>query len=194
MAVALVIGVVGPVSGANPARDGARLTDIVARASDQYAAFAALTTREQQAVLDYTSLAYVTAWQSPVIRVSGPTDAVQGVATVTCYDWTWGRDAHNPVGVLLWQFTQRIEWCANGTTITNTPFRTVKGIPAFLWWSYNGLVGDSTGGGMGQESYRSFVEGWFSYRPPYPGSNQDNYPWLDMTAHANGTGTGSGGG
>lgn len=194
LAVAMVMTAIGPVAAANPEREAARLTNIVAQAADQSAAFAALSSREQQAVLNYTSLSYVTDWQSPVVRISGPTDGVQSAATTTCYDWTWGRDAHNPFGVLLWQFTQRIEWCANGTTITNTPFRTPHGSTNYLWWSYEGLVGDSTAGGQGQESYRSYVEGHMAYRPPYPWLNQDNYPWLDMTAHANGSGTGSGGG
>lgn len=193
LAVVLVSAAVVPAAAANPAREGARLTNIVAQAADPNAAFSALNPREQQAVLNYTSLACVTDWRSP-IRQSGPTDGAQIAATTTCYNWIWGRDGHNPFGVLLWQFTQRIEWCANGTTITNAPFRTPWGGTNYIWWSYEGLVGDSVGGGQGQESYRSYIQGHMAYRPPFPLLQQDAYPWLDMTAHANGTGTGSGGG
>lgn len=194
MAIAMVIGAVGPVSGANPARDAARLTEIVARASDQYAAFAALAPSEQKAVLDYTAVASVTTQRSPVIRVSGPTSSGVNAAAVSCWTWTWGRDGRNLFGVLLWTFKQRIDWCGDGTKITNIPWRQVTATVNYPWWSYNGLVGDFTAGGQGFESYRSFVQGSFSYRPPNPLSNQDRLPWLDMTAHADGRGTGSGGG
>ncbi len=197
-AALLILAVVVPADAVGPSvsafGDAARLTDLIARASDQRAAFSRLTPREQQSVLDYTALAYVTTEQSLVGRAPSAAETLQSAAAVTCWTWTWGRDAHNVAGVLLWQFTQEIDWCGNGTTITNTPFRKVTGTPKFLWWSYQGLVADSTGGGMGSSTYRSYVEGWFSYRPIYPWMNQDDYPWLDMTAHANGAGTGSGGG
>ncbi len=194
VSVLMTIGVVGPVAAANPTRDAARLTDVVARASDQNAAFARLSPAEQRSVLDYTSLATVTTTQSPVTRVTGPTSSLLGAVAVTCWTWTWGRDGRNPIGVLLWTFKQRIDWCGDGTRITNTPWRQVTATLNYPWWSYNGLVGDFTGGGQGLEYYRSFVQGSFSYRPPNPLSNQDNLPWLDMTAHADGRGTGSGGG
>lgn len=201
MAIAMVIGVAGPVSGANPATDGAGLTEVIARASDQYAAFNALSAREQQAVLDYTSLAYVTTQVSPVTQVSRPTSAVPGptsalvsAAAVKCWTWTWGRAGRNVAGITVWEFTQRIDWCGDGAKITNVPFRRVIGAPKLLWWSYEGLVGDTTGGGKGFATYRSFVQGKFIYRPPISQLNQDNFPWLDMTARANGAGTGSGGG
>lgn len=195
-ALALAITMAGSAFAAEPQRDAARLTADVAAAKDQKAAFAALSHAEQQAVIDYTSVASISSWHT-LRRVpdrSGKVQAAAGAAVVKCWDWTWGRDAHNPVGVLLWQFTQRIQWCANGTKITNNPFRTPKGVPKFIWWSYNGLVGSEVGGGINQSTYRSFVEGWMAYRPPMPFLNQDNYPWLDMTAHADGRGTGSGGG
>lgn len=115
-------------------------------------------------------------------------------AAVSCWTWTWGREGRNFVGVLLWTFRQRIDWCGDGTRITDIPWRQVTATVNSAWWSYNGLVGDFTAGGQGFGSYRSFVQGSFSYRPPYPWMNRDNFPWLDMTAHADGRGTGSGGG
>lgn len=63
-----------------------------------------------------------------------------------------------------------------------------------IFWSYNGLVADSTSGGVGSSSCHSFVQGSYDYCLPGVGCLYHDYPWLDMTAHADGRGTGSGGG
>jgi hypothetical protein len=194
IAVALVSVLPGTAFAARPAVDGAQLADALNGASDPYAAFAELSPSQQKAVLEYTQLAYVATEQSePVLlEESNLGDAI--TATNSCWTWTWGRTGHNPLGVLLWEFHQRIDWCGNGSTITAINLRKVWGQPHYLWWSYNGKVDDFTNGGAGHASYRAYAMGWFAYRPPAPLFQQDNYPWLDMTAHADGRGTGSGGG
>jgi hypothetical protein len=194
MGAAMVISVVGPVAGANPAREAGRLAESVARSSDPRAAFAALSAREQQAVLDFTAAVSFTTEQGVVKTASATVSSAAAAAAVQCWTWTWSRIGTNLFGFTVWKFSQKIDWCGDGIRITNVPVRTVWASDLGLWWAYHGLVGSSTAGGMGSSTYRSFVQGHLSYRPPVPALNQDNHPWLDMTAHADGRGTGSGGG
>ena len=53
-------------------------------------------------------------------------------------------------------------------------------------------AGDHVWGGAGQSTFRSWTQADFSlYLTPNIGCIQNTYPWLDMTAHANGTASGS---
>jgi len=184
-----------PVFGADPARDALRLTQRVAESANPEAAFAALTDAQQQLVLDYTELASTVS--SVAVAPSATSSGSGGLAAAAvtkCWTWTWNRQGRNVFGAVLWQFNQQINWCADGTRITNVPFRKVWSNPVALFWTYNGLVESSTAGGKGFTTYRSFVQGSYSYCPPPGVCWQNDLPWLDMTAHGDGRGTGSGGG
>lgn len=76
MAIALVGAMAGTVSAASPAKDPARLVDAIMRASDPNTAFAALSPSQQRAVVDYTTLAYVTASESVIVPIAGATSGL----------------------------------------------------------------------------------------------------------------------
>lgn len=170
---------------------GARLAKQVFGASDPQAAFNRLSDSQQAILTDFETVAYTT--ESESVEPQATTALTADVATASsCWTWTWNRQGWNNVGQLLWQFNQQIDWCSNGSTITTVPFRKVWASGLYVGWSYLGLINNQVSGGLNYSYYRSFVQGdmalgiggWWL---------QHKYPWLDMTAHANGTGTGSGG-
>ena len=61
----------------------------------------------------------------------------------------------------------------------------------FPFWTWI-HAGDHVWGGAGQAGFRSWTQADFSLcLSPNIGCIQSTYPWLDMTAHANGTANGS---
>ena len=108
-----------------------------------------------------------------------------------CWTWKWERDAYNLFGLKLWAYVQEIDWCDDGYSIIRDPQVLNYGSTYFPFWSWV-HAGDHTWGGLGQAAFRSWSQANFSLcLTPNVGCIQNTYPWLDMTAHANGTGTGS---
>jgi hypothetical protein len=61
----------------------------------------------------------------------------------------------------------------------------------FPFWTWV-HAGDHVWGGAGQPTFRSWTQADFSLcLTPNIGCIQNTYPWLDMTARANGTASGS---
>lgn len=194
MAALMALAVSAPVAAADPAREAQRLAGRLAASDDPYAAFEELTPKQQQAVLDYTEVVTTTNDFSLAPSPTSPPDGEMTAAAIRCWTWTWNRQGWNLFGQVVWQFNQQIDWCGDGVKITSTPFRKVWASRLFLFWTYNGLVGNVTQGGKGFSTYRAFAQGSLSYCPPPGVCWQNDLPWLDMTAHADGRGTGSGGG
>ena len=195
--VALAFTLLMPLgaSAADRGSDGARAARIVgalASANDPYAAYAALSQRDQVAVKDYLTATIFT--ESVALPSAGAANAAMNIAASGCWTWTWQRDGRNAFGVLLWSYFQRIDWCGNGSVITNTPQRTRWGEVYAVFWSWR-HIGNQTWGGVNQPSYRAWTQGEFKLcLTPDSGCVQYSYPWLDMTAWADGRGTGSVGG
>lgn len=170
----------------------ARIVDQLAAADDPYAAFAALAEGDQLAVQDYlTVTTYVDSVASPSPVGAG------GEVSITasgCWSWRWQRDGRNALGALLWSYFQKINWCGNGSIITSAPQRTRWGETYAPFWSW-AHIGNQTWGGVNQNSYRAWTQGEFKLcLSPDVGCVQNRYPWLDMTAWADGRGTGNVGG
>lgn len=195
VAVVALLAFATPAAAANPAKEAERLVEALEAADDPYVAFDALTSSEQQLVLDYTRTARVVtdASVSPRSSLDRRSDIV-AAAAVRCWTWAWNRQGWNIFGTVIWQFNQQIDWCGDGVKITSTPFRRVWASRLGLFWTYHGLVENVIQGGKGFQTYRSFVQGSFTYCPPPGVCWQNSLPWLDMKAWADGRGTGSGGG
>lgn len=190
---ALLVPLQSAVAG-GPGGVGA-VTGLVAQlaaADDPYAAFAALSRHDQLAVKEYLLvIGYVDSVASPA---SGAAGGEIVIAAGGCWTWTWQRDGVNALGGVLWSYFQRINWCGNGTVITSTPQRTRWGEVYAPFWSWR-HYGNQTWGGLNQASYRAWTQGEFKLcLTPDFGCVQYRYPWLDMTAWADGRGTGSVGG
>lgn len=173
--------------------DAERQAVLVARlegSADPYSTFAAMPPRDRALVISYLSVTSVV----PSAPAQPQAGLVFTMAAGGCWTWTWQRDGKNALGVTLWSYFQEIDWCGNGSTITNTPQRLRWGETYAPFWSWK-HIGNQTWGGFGQASYRAWTQGEFKLcATPDVGCVQYSYPWLDMTAWADGRGTGTVGG
>jgi hypothetical protein len=182
-----------PAAAGGPTEAGriSQLVEQVAAADDPHAAFADLPERDRLAVRSFLT---VTRY---VDSVSSPTpSAVVGLVSIArsgCWTWTWRRDGHNVFGWLIWSYFQQINWCGNGSVITSPPQRTRWGEVHAPFWSWR-HIGNQTWGGVNQASYRAWTQGEFKLCLPLDLGCSYRYPWLDMTAWADGRGTGNVGG
>lgn len=193
-ALILSAALAGPVAASDRNRL-AQLVDRLGSASDPAAAYAALSRADQAAVREF--LTQVSVSDVSTIAIDTGTEGGITAAATTCWTWTWQRNGMNALGGTLWSYFQRIVWCGNGTTITSTPHgvqRTRWGEVYYPFWQWK-HIGSQTWGGVGQQTYRAWTQGEFKLCLTGDiGCVQYSYPWLDMTAWANGRGTGSVGG
>ncbi len=197
-ALALSLPAALPVAAATsgvPAAGGpAVLVAGLAASADPSASFSRLSPTERQSVEGYLSVARVGSSEVRTRR-SGPPGAralVRSLASgAGCWTWRWERDAYNLLGFKLWAYVQEIDWCDDGLTMIGPPQLLNYGTVAFPFWTWSHAA-DHVWGGAGQASFRSWTQADFSLcLSPNLGCIQHAYPWLDMTAHANGTAGGS---
>jgi hypothetical protein len=197
-ALALSLPAALPVAAATPgvaaAAGPAALVAGLASSADPAAGFSRLSPADRQSVVGYLSVARFGSSEVRTRR-SGPPVArtiVRSLASgAGCWTWRWERDAYNLFGLKLWAYIQEIDWCDDGLTMVGPPQLLNYGTVAFPFWTWTHAA-DHVWGGAGQTSFRSWTQADFSLcLTPNLGCIQNTYPWLDMTAHANGTAGGS---
>jgi len=95
-------------------------------------------------------------------------------------------EGKNVTGMTLFKYTQRIDWCYDGSKITSK-FRTRYGTVYMPFWKFNDHIGNQEQGGEGHRSYRAWTQGEFSLcLGGNIGCIQHVYPWIDMTVYGNG--------
>lgn len=180
-----LVGAVSPTASAQGA-SGAALVARLSAATDPAVAFAEMSPTEQQLVQERLQVARFINETPVVTRRDGGFGTLSG----GCWGVTWGRSAYSTMGIELFSLKVRIDWCGNGSTLTSVQ-RTRW--PETYVPCYSGTISqDPQWGGVGQWSYRSFVQADFSFVCPPIGGHW--FPWLDMTATAAGGMSGSGGG
>jgi hypothetical protein len=187
----------GPAGATAPAlaTSSAALVARLGSATDPGARFSQLSAVDQASVISYLSVARF-GTSELWARQSGPpaarTTAARSLATGPgCWTWRWERDAYNLFGFKLWAYVQEIDWCDDGVSIVGPPQILNYGTTSFPFWTWV-HAGDHVWGGAGQFSVRSWTQADFSLcLSPNLGCVQSTYPWLDMTAHANGTAGGT---
>ena len=94
----------------------------------------------------------------------------------------------NAVGYTIWKFTTRIQWCWNGTEITDDPHFTTDGDVYYLFWSYEGTTYEKETGGQGDWVHKDSAEGEFKYciGPWGLGCIQHSYPDIDKRQYGDG--------
>jgi len=182
-----------PGAAASLASAGRLVADLAAQ-PEPANRFRHLAPADQRAVISYLSIASITTGQGSVRRASVGRQTIQSASVAPgagCWTWKWERDAYNAFGIRLWAYFQEIDWCDDGITMTRDPQLINYGSTYLPFWSWV-HVGDHAWGGAGQGTFRSWTQADFSLcLMPNVGCIQNTYPWLDMTARANGTGTGS---
>ena len=109
-----------------------------------------------------------------------------------CYWAQVRRWGSNLLGMTLWTYYQRIEWCSNATQITSVT-RIRWGETSFPGWAFKGHTSSTTSGGVGKTTYRARTHGHFCLAE-YFSCVQNKYPWIDMTVNRNGSYSYSAGG
>jgi hypothetical protein len=116
--------------------------------------------------------------------------AHEALAAGGCKSITYGTQFYNANGQIIIKYSQKVDWCYDGTKVTSvshTKTPTVY-IPT---WRYNGLINHTHSGGVGQTSYRAYSQASFcSYIATCVWYL---YPWVDETVRGNGTFSGSSG-
>ena len=191
LAAGLVIGTAGPASAARPI-DGNVIALTVMASSDPSAAFAKLSDAQKAAYAQAVEVASADAVVHDPVMVQAPAGKVAPLSG-GCWTWTWEVDGKSLGGYVVFRYFQDMGWCSNGSTITSITWKNRHAETDFLGWNFSQVPTDwPTSGGVGSSSWRLYTQGTFSFC--LPACIQWRYPWLDMTAHANGTGTGSVGG
>ena len=119
--------------------------------------------------------------------------AHETLAAGGCRSLTNGANIYNGFNQLVAKYSQKVDWCYNGTTITSVS-HTHTGSVYNALWRYNGLIAHSHSGGAGQTSFRAYSQASFCNFLPVTGAcMQYVYPWVDQTVRGNGTYTGNAG-
>lgn len=132
-----------------------------------------------------TLVSVATSLQEGVAGQPASRASVDAAAAVSCKWAQVERYGKNLLGMKLWSYFQKIDWCYNGSTITSRT-RTRWGETHFPGWSWKGHIGSSTSGGVGSTFYRAWTQGHFCL-VEYFSCVQNAYPWIDMTVRGNGT-------
>ncbi|MGH2511949.1 MAG: hypothetical protein ACRDGQ_04600 [Candidatus Limnocylindrales bacterium] len=204
------------VSVGRAATTSAGLVAQLVETRDPIARFGSMSSADQGQVRTYLSAAHYTTVGTLIARRGVPKAGPSGAGSLVdaavaamaamatgpdlsmamapgagCWTWRWERDAYNLFNQKLWAYFQEIDWCDDGHVMLGAPEVLNYGSIWFPFWSWT-HAGDHVWGGAGQPSLRSWTQADFSLcLSPNIGCIQNTYPWLDMTAHANGTGSGS---
>ncbi len=140
------------------------------------ALYASLPPDAQAAVLEYLKVTQVTTNVSTTGDDRG------------CKSYQVQVNWKNALGQTLFSYFQKIDWCYDGSIITNNPTRLRWGEVYAPLWSFDGHIGNSESGGINQWSYEAWTQGKFKLCLGGDiGCIQYKYPWIDMTVYGDGS-------
>ncbi len=154
------------------------------------ALYASLPPDAQAAVLEYLKVTQVTT----NVSTTGDSISVLAGGGRGCKSYQVRVDWYNVYGQTLFSYFQKIDWCYDGSKITNNPTRLRWGEVYAPLWSFDGHIGSSESGGINQWSYRAWTQGKFKLCMGGDiGCIQYKYPWIDMTVYGDGSHSSSSG-
>ncbi len=173
----------------------ARLVQKLERSRDPQAAYAALSAEDKADVDEFMAVVTIEEadTSSALAASTGETRSFTALAASSCWTFTKRLDGKNYYGMTMWSYFQRIDWCGNGSTITDVLRRQRWGEVYHAYWSYT-HIDSATSGGAGKTWYWAYTQAEFKYCPWNAGCGSYRYPWIDMTVKPNGTLYGSMGG
>ena len=185
------------VAAADEPVDAAALAERLNSSKNTAKAWQALSAEEQAAVNDYLAVATFTEEDSgvtPVASRSGAKiDGMVMLAATNCWTFTKTLNAKNFFGMTMWAYKLRIDWCGNGSTVTDVLRTQRTGHVYHAYWSWN-HIDSATSGGRGKTWYWYFTQAEFRYCPVGQGCINHRYPYVEMTVRPNGTLSGAMGG
>jgi hypothetical protein len=117
---------------------------------------------------------------------SGTAPAATVMATGTCKVTQSELEARNVLGMRLWSYFEKINWCYSSGKISSKS-RTRWAEVYAPFWAFKGHIGSTESGGVGSSSYRAWTQGSFALCAPYVLCAQNRYPWIELTVFATGT-------
>ncbi len=121
------------------------------------------------------------------IRVDGGKSASSFAAAGGCWYATTSRSAENILGMRLFTYSQRIDWCGSGAGGRITQVSKTRPVNVNApGWAFERHIENSNTGGAGSASFRGYTQGHFCLIA-YFNCVQNKYPWIDMTVYPNGT-------
>ena len=142
-----------------------------------------LTAEEQKAAIEFLTVVELE------VGKPGPAEVLTGEFLAATCGWIeYPVKGNNSFGVALWTYTQRIDWCWDGTWVTSYAYRSRWGTTHYPGWQFNGHIDGSTAGGVGYTQYYAFTQGEFALCGPVIGCVQHAYPYIHLWGYGNGTG------
>lgn len=108
-----------------------------------------------------------------------------------CRSYVQGITIYNNAGGVSAAYSQKTDWCYDGSNITYVAHVETPSVQAPLW-VYSGIVNHNHWGGLGQTSYRAYSQAYFCQAVPVYGCTWNVYPWVDQTVGGNGAYGGGG--
>lgn len=124
-----------------------------------------------------------------VCPVQVPNGALsEATGSVTCWVWDVPLKGVNVIGHHILTYRQKLEWCEDGTRITEVRRRIRTGDVHYVLWTFEDHIDSQTSGGAGQSYYTAYTQGKFKYCIVWEGTfcMQYKYPWIDMAVYPGG--------
>lgn len=149
------------------------------------AIFNSLTPEEQDAVVKYTSVANVRSGMT-ITPVDSGQFSIQ--SSGGCWTYTFWEIGESNVGVDVFEYELRLNYCSDGTYLTYTGEPTTRGIIHQYPWEYQGTIsGPSESYGVGWNTWWVAAQGHFCYSLPGFECLDNQYPYLEPHVYADGT-------
>lgn len=188
--LALPLGVAGKNSTAPESAYPDNIIHLLERleqSADPEASYFALSSEDREALDAYIAVASVETINGPVRAFEATTtqaDTYELAATSSCWTYTVRVNGKNYYGQTMWSYFQKIDWCGNGTTITDILRRQRWGEVYHSYWSWI-HIDNATSGGEGKNWYWAFTQAEFKYC--FGGWCQNHrYPKIEMTVKPDG--------
>ena len=167
-------------------KSGKELTADTESADDPKEAFQELSKAEQEKVLNYLT---VVDHKTEFVDEKGNYLSTDGVSTMAsgCKSVTANWIGVNGSGEELYRYNQLVDWCYDGSTVSNT-YRRRWGDTDSSFWKFVGHQDSTERGGNGDSFYESWTQGHFRL---CAGSNigcvQHTYPWIETLVRSDGS-------
>ena len=116
----------------------------------------------------------------------------QALAGAGCQGFTMGATRSDVFGNVLLSYSQRIDWCYDGTNVT---WVTHSKTPAVYgtYIRFNGIIADNHSGGAGTPFFKAYSQADFCQFIPWGGCTWYVYPWVDQYVFGSGGTSGAAG-
>jgi preprotein translocase subunit SecG len=127
--------------------------------------------------------------KSEISTTSTPQSGMSISALVTrCKAVTYTATWKSYLGYKYWDYFERVDWCYDGSKITNNPTASAWGVVYFPGWFFDGNIGPIVKyGGLNQNYFEARAQGRFKLCISSYGCIVEKNPWIDTTVYGTGS-------